>query len=168
MLIQQDNVPKTFPQTALERDEWGSQFLPETVLIFWLFLVSALLPGLVSLIVFLGLFPFFSSFLLFCPCSKKAILFCYLELGICFIIISCFLLVPALVLHLSPSFFFFHSFFEKGFCSIVINCLFFAGVGSGSGLVSLFSPRRSLFQYDFFTSSCRFYFSSFFSYLFFR
>ena len=167
MLIQQDNVPKTFPQTALERDEWGSQFLPETVLIFWLFLVSALLPGLVSLIVFLGLFPFFSSFLLFCPCSKKAILFCYLELGICFIIISCFLLVPALVLHLSPSFFF--SFFLwKG---VLFNCdqlLVFCWCRLWFRACFLIFLKKESVPIWFFSSSCRFLFFFVFSYLFFR
>lgn len=65
-------------------------------------LVSALLPGLVSLVVFLGLFPFFSCFLTFLSFLTKAILFCFLVLIICSIMISFFLLVPALVLGLSP------------------------------------------------------------------
>ena len=53
-------------------------------------LVSALLPGLVSLVVFLGLFPFFSCFLTFLSFLTKAILFCFLVLRICSIMISFF------------------------------------------------------------------------------
>ena len=103
------------------RSEWGSQFLLETVFVPSWFSGSSWFR-----LWFRGLSPFLSSFLS---------LLCLLKKGGCSIMISCFLLVPALVPGLVSLLvsLLVSSFFAQKTSLFRHDFLFLAGSGSGSG-----------------------------------